>query len=79
MTGKDSLFRYGMLLADLAELQKLNELKQKMQTKAEDLVCQLERGEPITAEEHLFLNSWINARPKKTKPNSERNQSCKSS
>ena len=65
MTGKDSLFRYGMLLADLAELQKLNEIKQKMQTKCEDLICQLERGEPITADEHLFLQSWTNARPKK--------------
>jgi hypothetical protein len=67
MSGKDTLFRYGQLLADMAELNKLNELKQKMQTKAEDLVCQLERGEPITADEHLFLRSWTNAQPKKKK------------
>lgn len=65
MSGKDALLRYGQLLADMAELQKLNELKQKMQTKAEDLVCQLERGEPITCDEHLFLKSWTNAQPKK--------------
>ena len=67
MSGKDTLLRYGQLLADLAELNKLNELKQKMQTKAEDLVCQLERGEPITTDEHLFLRSWTNARPKNKK------------
>ncbi len=63
-SGKDTLFRYGMLLADLAELAKLNELQRKMATKAEDLVFALKRGEQITADEHLFLQSWTNARPK---------------
>jgi hypothetical protein len=64
-SGKDTLFRYGMLLADLAELAKLNELQRKMATKAEDLVFALKRREPITADEHLFLRSWINAQPNK--------------
>jgi hypothetical protein len=57
--------RYGLLLADLAELAKVSELQRKMATKAEDLIFALKRGEQITADEHLFLRSWTNAQPKK--------------
>lgn len=68
---KDSLSRYGLLLADMAELNKINQLKQNMKTTAEGLIAKLNAGQPITTDEHIFLRSWINSQPKKRNLDSE--------